>query len=75
MWNDRRNDMNPDGKPSKQQVRDWLRTRWMLAMPLPDLEALRREIGWTPIPSAPPVAGNSGAPLAVTARGECELRY
>lgn len=38
--------MEPDRKPSKQQVRDWLRRRRMLAMPLPDLAVLRGEIGW-----------------------------
>lgn len=32
--------------PTKQQVRDWLHTRWLMSRPLPDPEALRREVGW-----------------------------
>ncbi|SFV15010.1 hypothetical protein [Pseudoduganella namucuonensis] len=43
--------------PTKQQVRDWLRTRWMMSMPLPDAEALRREVGWKRAEPAP--AGNA----------------
>jgi hypothetical protein len=33
-------------RPSKEQIRQWTSTRQAERKPLPDLEQIRRELGW-----------------------------
>lgn len=33
-------------QPDKKSVRDWLAQRQVKSTPLPDLEQIRRELGW-----------------------------
>ncbi len=37
-------------RPSKQQVRTWLTDRQNLHSPLPDIDQIRRELGWGLLP-------------------------
>lgn len=39
--------MNNANRPSKEQVRQWLQSRHNLRVPLPALDELRRQIGWS----------------------------
>lgn len=38
--------MSKQQQPSKETVRDWLRTRVEQKRPLPDAGQIRRELGW-----------------------------
>ncbi|MFC3107345.1 hypothetical protein ACFQAT_13745 [Undibacterium arcticum] len=50
--------MDAINQPSKMQVRDWLKHRQLKTEPPPDIEQIRRELGWEsaekikPAPSA-----------------------
>jgi hypothetical protein len=52
--------MESYSKPTKQQVRDWLRLRRLSATPLSDLDVLRREVGWQSASPAAPAAIKHG---------------
>jgi hypothetical protein len=50
--------MRDSASPSKEQVRDWLARRHAERKPLPDINQIRRELGW-----------NWNLPKALSARG------
>ena len=43
--------MNVMALPTKEQVRQWLHKRRTMPMPLPPLETVRAEVGWTVAPA------------------------
>ena len=36
-----------DNQPSKERIRAWLQQRWQDHEPPPDMEQIRRQLGWT----------------------------
>ena len=42
-------------QPSKEQVRQWLLSRHNRRMPLPELDEVRRQVGWTGSSTVPPI--------------------
>lgn len=47
--------MEKPNAPDKQRIRDWLRHRRTANSPPPDIEQIRRELGWTPAQPGYPV--------------------
>lgn len=41
-------------QPTKQQTRDWLLNRSKAKTPLPTMEEIRRQLGWTMLPNNKP---------------------
>jgi hypothetical protein len=39
--------MEPSRKPSKEAIRLWLQQRQCQRTPVPDIEQIRREVGWS----------------------------
>jgi hypothetical protein len=39
--------MEPFRKPSKEAIRRWLQQRQFQRTPVPDIEQIRREVGWS----------------------------
>jgi hypothetical protein len=33
-------------QPSKEQVREWLASRWRTSVPVPDIDQIRQQLGW-----------------------------
>lgn len=40
--------MDQSNRPSKEQVREWLLHRQVSSEALPDIDQIRRELGWRP---------------------------
>ena len=45
--------MTTDSKPSKQAVRDYMNARAKAKTPPPDLNEIRRQMGWSMLVKAP----------------------
>jgi hypothetical protein len=40
--------MESSGRPTKEQIRQWLAERWQSHAPLPDAALIRQQLGWEP---------------------------